>query len=175
MPKKTVKKTIVKKEWSLLKRKKTILLKIWGGFVLVVFLLSALLLGNIFGNKFFSNKIVNITPSDTTKANSNQTQQNSPTDSTVDAKLKKLFSNSVETNIIEIKNCKTTPTVAKIALSKDFEIQNKDSNKHTLVIFNKSYEIQAGGKISIKADFGKGVGFYGIQCDGVESGYINIP
>lgn len=175
MPNKTVKKTTVKKREPSVGNKKSKISKIWNGFVLVVFLLSALLLGNIFGNKFFSNKIVNITPSDTTKANTGTSQDNTIQNSTTDAKLQEIFSNSVETNVIQISNCEATPKVSKIALSKDFEIQNKDENKHTIKIWDKSYELPGGGKISLKADFGKGVGFYGIQCDDKESGYVNIP
>ncbi|MBP6979585.1 hypothetical protein KBB41_00890 [Candidatus Curtissbacteria bacterium] len=182
MPNKTVKKstTKVKKSSQTSKDvkhvKRTFLSKIANGVALVAFLASALFLGNIFGNKFFSNKIINISQSDTVPAKSNNASQDvKQENSTSDAKIQDLFKNSVDTNIIELSNCEATPKVAKIGLGKEFEIKNKDSADHKLKIWEKSYDLKANNTIKVIADFGKGIGFYGLQCDDKESGYINIP
>ncbi len=182
MPNKTVKKSTPKEKKAtqtnkeVNRSKKTFLSKLTNGIALVAFLASALFLGNIFGNKFFSNKIINISQSDTVPAKSNNSSQDvKQENSTSDAKLNDLFKNSVDTNIIEISNCEASPKVAKISLGKEFEIKNKGNTDHKIKIWEKSYDLKANQTIKVVADFGKGVGFYGIQCDDTESGYINIP
>ncbi len=182
MPNKTVKKSSPKEKKSSQPSKevkhsqKTLISKVANGVALVAFLASALFLGNIFGNKFFSNKIINISQSDTVPAKTNNSSQEiKQENSTSDAKLQDLFKNSVDTNIIELSNCEATPKVAKISLGKEFEIKNKDNADHKLKIWEKSYDLKANGTVKVIADFGQGVGFYGIQCDDKESGYINIP
>ena len=182
MPNKTVKKSSVKGKKASQSSKevkhsqKTFFSKIANGIALVAFLASALFLGNIFGNKFFSNKIINISQSDTVPAKSNNASQDvKQENSTSDAKIQDLFKNSVDTNIVELFNCEATPKVAKIGLGKEFEIKNKDKVNHKLKIWEKSYDLKANDSIKVIADFGNGIGFYGLQCDDKESGYINIP
>lgn len=185
MPNKTIKKTVKKtktaqKDLNISNKKSSrfSLAKIANALALVIFLSSALFLGNIFGNKFFSNKTINVSQSELTGASSTQNnsqQSQGGENSTSDAKLQEIFKNSVDTNSVEINNCEATPKVAKIGLGKEFEMINKDNAKHSIKLWDKTYDLAANSTIKITADFGKGVGFYGIQCDDKEAGYINIP
>ena len=185
MPSKTVKKTVKKtksatKDLSTSSKKssKFTFSKVLNALALIIFLSSALFLGNIFGNKFFSNKTVNVSPSDLAGANSTQSnnqQSQGGENSTSDAKLQEIFKNSVDTSSVEINKCEATPKVSKIGLGKEFSMVNKDSDLHKIKLWDKTYDLAANSTIKITADFGKGVGFYGIQCDDKEAGYINIP
>lgn len=175
MPKKSVKKRSTQKQTNNRWKKFGFLRKTPDAIALIAFLLSALFLGNIVGNKFFSDKIINISPQDTTKANPVSNQQTTSENSTTDARLQEIFSNAVEADTIEISDCKTNPQTTTVALGKEFTIQNKDSSDHSLKIWDKDYQLKANDKLTLTATFGKGVGFYGIQCDSTEAGYINIP
>lgn len=161
------------------KDRKNLLSRIVNGIALIVFLSSALLLGNIFGNKFFSNKIVSISPTDITKA-TQQSQQSDDgktpqQDSTSDAKLKEIFDQSVDSDKIEFTNCEGSPRVARIGLGKQLTLINKDASEHSVKIWDQNMTLGANKSVQVTVNFGKGVGFYGVQCDDKEAAYINVP
>lgn len=80
--------------------------------------------------------------------------------------LTALSNAAVSTENLDTNQCKPTPVILRIEFNKTLNIKNSDSVAHTLQINTQSFQVAAGGNVSIvTSDFGENHKVYPYSCD----------
>lgn len=138
---------------------------------LLIFILAAILLGNITGRYLFSKKsdVVKKDKIETVRSGQSNLPRPPSTDSSEEEKeafSQKVFNLSKVTNIIEITaGCALSPEVTRVKEGEPLTFENNDTESHGVNIFKEEARIPAKDKRTVSAQFANGPGTYGIRCD----------